>query len=1443
MAEDILQQIVNTDVDENVCSWFLGLFDKPNKSCTIEEFAVFYLNFVRNQVEQYTKGTSSACNTPRKHQELFLGDATPNEKTPAGRVIQTTTTATRAATSSSTVNVSRDLFASGRKDLLNASTSTALPLTPCKDVVAESTPTTSTPIQSKAIHSESLASVKNASNFSVGTPNRSSNSSRNSYSMRSQKSANDSRSFDTSALAQDSPMNASHRLAANEKSRERRGQNSPVCLSDFITNAMTPTGAVTGKVKRRRSVQTPNTPQDTAAVANSSTGSPAVTTPGSGSKPPHPQQLVNVMNRSSDKDFPAFTPKGKATRIVPTMLSSTSSPIASAASPKFNKPVKRVAPLTISRTGSEFTSSSFRADNNILELTHEEVDIRHDLLKTQKDAIRQAFMAEERAADSSKRTLLKEQLSLKLGANYPTQSIDLSKITSEKMLLRLVQIYSLILDLNLITNILNEIAFLVNLVSLETGPMIGAAAIVSHTTSANQQLIDTFRNVNNCVYFGIGVLKYQKHTLCLLDTTSMKALLENERLNKFEQTLKDDLCRAYAHKTQLRSQSIASHDTSFQIGQSMQVYYQQEHDTKMNFPSDQEFRAFKKQRDDFYAILDTWQTKQLSLTWNFEAELSRRVRALLEHMDHPINMAHLAKLFTSQLILSCNFSVAATDLPHIDPSKLNKLEQRFVALSHCSTKDQFSDQQMFFKDFILSTRNHTIFIEQLKITLTNELLDMNDSTYETLNLSTVAQASGVRPADTGSSAGVDNDDDTDADREYVVKPETLSTLSVLAKFLGFVVALPFTYEYGRNAVVDNQQVLLRNKMCPAIDVEDILRKSLVNQKLVVTLPWIVQYISMLDAVTLRLDYYRGVFEMLYELYAMFTSHQQHQQQQLPIRRPTSVFILRTCLGWLFDQPNVPNDYYHYRQNRKPLKEFNRSVNGNSMTVAEIWIPKDIQQQFTASNATTILLPNDRSENGQILNYVLQQQPPTASGSADQHQALVPCTMATSSSALNLNQFDPLLENILIAACPFLADFRVSIMSRKISKSVSRTGRYRRVTATLYESPLPATRVALPKSDDDPQARLTNAFLQSQSLSVRRTVELVLERVVSAVIKDFQVEHFIPIKRDVKFQVDALCTVDGGEGNQQQIEQNLYAIYTNGEQQMVTKWNEVLPTMIKDRVQKAFDALLPNETNAAVRSACINIVVRKCRIKAEEWKTKNLIGIDVFTKDINEDIERIVKGRIAHAQILENTFEIELEAVPPWQAIEALQQQLHIASSKPTEIRADAVLATVRCVTEAVRAHTLPTTMYRINGSMVLQLLMLVIVNRHEIVTAALIDACIAVWQCRQLSLFVNVPSDNAPETIIVDIDKEQWERRKTHPSTCYLFGDLLAPVFVHSLQLKSKQCWEALGRLIIQLVKVNLMTIGYLTDVCVKLLRHEWPQVSFVIGYTARHCRYLTTNI
>jgi codanin-1 len=73
-------------------------------------------------------------------------------------------------------------------------------------------------------------------------------------------------------------------------------------------------------------------------------------------------------------------------------------------------------------------------------------------------------------------------------------------------------------------------------------------------------------------------------------------------------------------------------------------------------------------------------------------------------------------------------------LPNIDLTKLSKLRQRLVAPSLFSTQYLFPGNQSFFRDFIECTENNPIFIHQLKLCLINELIEMNNSSYEIFNI-------------------------------------------------------------------------------------------------------------------------------------------------------------------------------------------------------------------------------------------------------------------------------------------------------------------------------------------------------------------------------------------------------------------------------------------------------------------------------------------------------------------------------------------------------------------------------------------------------------------------------------------------------------------------------------------------------------------------------------
>lgn len=285
---------------------------------------------------------------------------------------------------------------------------------------------------------------------------------------------------------------------------------------------------------------------------------------------------------------------------------------------------------------------------------------------------------------------------------------------------------------------------------------------------------------------------------------------------------------------------------------------------------------------------------------------------------------------------------------------------------------------------------------------------------------------------------------------------------------------------------------------------EILKKSISDRKLIITLPWLVQYISMLDCTTLRLKYYRRLFQMLYEIYMSLTYNNARDFLQM---RPTSIFIIRSCLGWLFEQPNIPEDYYQYRQNRQfPYDVLSRDLKVvllDSMPVSSIPSSMSSISRRLNFNEQILLTRADKSSSSSTSTSTSTSNDKLVLESKNldnQIQLLERIEISTI-----LKTFDPLLESILIVACPFLADFRVSIMPTKMSRT---GGRYLQMTTKVAE----ATSTSI-NQESDSQAKLSEAFLHSQSLSVRRTIEFIIERTTSAVVKDYQIEILIPSKEE------------------------------------------------------------------------------------------------------------------------------------------------------------------------------------------------------------------------------------------------------------------------------------------------------------------------------------------
>ncbi|KAG4073020.1 hypothetical protein HA402_009439 [Bradysia odoriphaga] len=1211
-----------------------------NEKCSVEEFAVYFLNFIRTQTEDF-------------------GEDNLNASIP---------------------------FSENSLDLQNDGFK---PLKFC-----------STPTRSNYAHMQS-------------TPYRNHSTTDDCSYSRSITGQN---SFDRSANSTFSPAH----LHSSEKNSYRQKLNSsPICLSDFMSPA-------TSKVRNRKNTRDKS---ENSSIL-SENDFPAI-----GKRTPKSNQKASTSSTSAIE-----SPKDCATPI---------------------RPRKRVAPITVKSTPqNNFGSIAYRAENNLLDINNDETKISRDLLKNV-DVIAKEFESENHA-DMTIHFYgqLKRQ-----NASSTSIKIDLTKATQVDVLKRMISIYTIIIDSNLTTNCLTEISFLLNLLNAEftdahqPQPQLSLCEdssiepldeqvdelIEPHLINRQCSVVSSswiFKNIHNCVYFSAGVLSKQKHLLMLLDITTIKVLMDNERLMEHGECMREFLTNVYAHKLQLDSVKCSNHDVSFKQGGGHNVFYQEDDDTKEHFPSMREFSAFKNQRDGFYSVLRVWESNHFNPSWNFVGELGPKIKSLFGIMRHPINMAHLAKLFTSQLILSSNFEDTSSDLQQtlqIDPTKLSKLQQRLIAPSYFATDYMYPGSQAFFRDFLKVAETEIIFIEQLKIVLINELLELNGSSYETINLS-----SGRNKI-------------TQFD-EYVVRPETVAIMRVLAKFLGLIYVKPFAYDGTRNFGVDSRQIEQRNMTCPIFDIKGVLSKSIKSNRLIVTIPWLVQFLSMLDYITLRLSYFVDIFHMLYDIYNRSTETESNETENR--MRPTSLFIIRTCLGWLFEQSNIPDEYHKYRQTLSMAKK------DEDMAIVQV-LPSQFKQSINCGQSTEKRI---------------------------------------------LATLDPMMENILNAACPFLRDFRVSIMPAKYSKTVSRSGKYRHIT-TQKASETKTSR------DTHDQTKLAEAFLQSQSLSVRRTIEFVIERTVSAVIKDFQIEILVPMKREVN---EGLTTII--ETDKRKVANEMFERFTNAQQQLNKKWDECVPQMTRERVKKAFDALLPNETLSIVKQTCTNLAVEKCKLKANEWKNMNLVGIEFFTKDLSGDAYKLIKNRTALGK-QPNVLSFDLGSVKKFASnlLGQIQIELHYASMRPERSNSINIQMVIDDIAELLTCGVLPSPICKTICFSTLHLVLSLVYSRPDLLQPELLDAFTRLWDCNLLEYWTK------PNGEMDGADGDDSEERDNLPNICptksrHIFSNLISNCLMHRLIACPFNSFEALERLLVILIEKSFVTIASLNEQFVSVLREEWPE-------------------
>ncbi|KAK9960202.1 hypothetical protein ABG768_010277 [Culter alburnus] len=496
---------------------------------------------------------------------------------------------------------------------------------------------------------------------------------------------------------------------------------------------------------------------------------------------------------------------------------------------------------------------------------------------------------------------------------------DPDKVTHRSELDLLAELYCTCISENLVPCVFLELFFVLQLL---TSRGVSVSESAEEGISVCEDSPDVLEraylgNVHNCVYFSVKVLENQFELVSHLDKCTLRLLSENERVGTFSSSLRDRLAQAQDNCTAkvLPSPPLFVHSVPFQPAT----------DNRSNFSSDRAFHTFKKQRDVFYGLIREWEDSHKEPGWDFEAALGSRVRMMVSQLTAAGSHSHFARLFQKQLIQMCKSPCvlgSSSDAPDADLlgmlgadslGRLKRLQQRLVqpqGLIGPCPPPSFPGHQEFFKGF-LQTASCCQLNQHLKDGLCQQLLKLDEVSI------LGPDASPSRGEETG-------DGDMEQQDEKQRFSSVLLTARLLAKFLGFISFLPYQTSELPSRDIQDAAVTLRSKSSPVLDVCAVLRSSVHRRRTILTVPWMVEFLSMLDYIGPFLPCYRTALCLLLQIYKRMVLGRGGELCYM------NQLLMVAVLGWLFQIPIFPEDLFFSTDLEEEIKELESNTSSQGL---------------------------------------------------------------------------------------------------------------------------------------------------------------------------------------------------------------------------------------------------------------------------------------------------------------------------------------------------------------------------------------------------------------------------------------------------------------------------------------------------------------------------------
>ncbi|XP_059162198.1 uncharacterized protein LOC131945185 [Physella acuta] len=459
---------------------------------------------------------------------------------------------------------------------------------------------------------------------------------------------------------------------------------------------------------------------------------------------------------------------------------------------------------------------------------------------------------------------------------------DPLKITHKKMLKKYARRYCHYIEEHQVPNLAVELYFITQLLTCASVDSEVLHIVESHIGKTY------FDSIHNGVYFAVTVIKRLKRIFLSLDGTFLQLLASNERIQAFSPKLHNYFQKASENRNK---------ESTVKLHIEHKAFNPQE-DGNFSFPDANFAHVFKCQRDNFYAFYRHYHDTSSIYEFKIENQIQYVYDGCTPEQNSLVNLFHLAKLYLDHMILCCvkNGGEKVDIIKMIQSKAENEklfqtLYNAFLETSNASSGNAcpapgFTDTQMFFKDFI-ETLSCPAFNEHLKNLVVYKILELNAMDFSCVT-------------NLHSSAIIDSDMPLRSQNFS----ETVLTLCVLGKLLGYLTFA--SYNSGTLNIPQEQSfILLRmREMVPLpVPFPLLLKCAFENGHLSLSIPWMVEYLSMMDYMAPQLTVYKSLLKKMH-----FVQRYAWQHLYKAGHQNTGLLIV-SCISWLFESPSVPAGFF------------------------------------------------------------------------------------------------------------------------------------------------------------------------------------------------------------------------------------------------------------------------------------------------------------------------------------------------------------------------------------------------------------------------------------------------------------------------------------------------------------------------------------------------------